>query len=80
MGKTHDFEIEGIRFELSHLSVDDACAGLEVLAKIMGPALEQLGAATDDGTRRCFARSRRCARCRARQPTGLSWAARAWSH
>jgi hypothetical protein len=37
---THQFEIEGIRFELKHLSVDDSCAGLETLAKTLGPAIE----------------------------------------
>jgi hypothetical protein len=42
---THQFEIEGIRFELTNLSVDDSCAGLEVLAKALGPAIDQLGAA-----------------------------------
>lgn len=31
----HSFEIEGIRFELDHLNVDDACAGLETLGKVM---------------------------------------------
>ena len=45
---THQFEIEGIRFELTNLSVDDSCAGLEVLAKALGPAIDQLGAAADD--------------------------------
>lgn len=41
------FEIEGRTFELKHLDIDEACAGLEVLAKALGPAL---GAAALDGT------------------------------
>ena len=51
MAKTHEFEVEGIRFELSHLSVDDACHGLEVLSKTLGPAIQKLADVAEDEAR-----------------------------
>ena len=47
---THQFEIEGIRFELTNLSVDDSCAGLEMMAKAIGPAIEQIGAGSGEAS------------------------------
>lgn len=35
------FDLEGRSFELRHLDIDEACAGLEILAKAIGPALSQ---------------------------------------
>lgn len=39
------FECDGVSFEQDHLDVDAACEGLELLAQILGPAVEGL---TDD--------------------------------
>jgi hypothetical protein len=33
-----EFELEGRRFEVRRLSTDDACLGLEVLGRALGPA------------------------------------------
>lgn len=41
MAASTSFEIEGRSFELKHLGIDEACEGLEVLAKAIGPALSQ---------------------------------------
>jgi hypothetical protein len=38
MGAPTEFELEGRRFEVKRLSVDDACMSLEVLGKALGPA------------------------------------------
>lgn len=51
MAKTHEFEVEGIRFELSHLSVDDACAGLETLSNTLAPAFAKLQGIEDTAER-----------------------------
>ena len=38
-----EFELEGIRFEVKRLSLEDTCASLEILGKVLGPvALEVL--------------------------------------
>ncbi len=37
-----EFELEGKRFEVRRLSPDDACLGLEVLGKAIGPAAAQI--------------------------------------
>jgi hypothetical protein len=42
MGAATEFELEGKRFEVKRLSVDDACKGLEVLGKALGPAAAQV--------------------------------------
>lgn len=36
------FEVDGVTFEQRHLEVDAACEGLELLAQILGPAVEGL--------------------------------------
>lgn len=38
MSSTAEFELEGRRFEVKRLSPDDACLGVEVLGKVLGPA------------------------------------------
>lgn len=38
MSTATEFELEGRRFEVKRLSPDDACLGLEVLGKVLGPA------------------------------------------
>ncbi len=38
MSSPTEFELEGRRFELKRLSPDDACQGLEVLGRALGPA------------------------------------------
>lgn len=40
-----EFELEGRRFEVKRLSPDDACLGLEVLGKVLGPAAYEVLAA-----------------------------------
>ncbi len=35
---THEFEVEGVRFELTSLTVDDACAGVDLLTSAEGMA------------------------------------------
>lgn len=42
MSSPTEFELEGKRFEVKRLSVDDACQGLEVLGKALGPAAAQV--------------------------------------
>lgn len=45
-----DFELEGQRFEVQRLKIDDACLGLEVLGRALGPAASAvlgLGSAVD---------------------------------
>ena len=42
MSATTEFELEGMRFEVKRLSPDDACLGLEVLNRAIGPALIKL--------------------------------------
>jgi hypothetical protein len=37
-----DFDLEGRRFEVQRLSPEDACMGIEVLGKALGPALATL--------------------------------------
>jgi len=37
-----EFELEGRRFEVQRLSPEDACMGIEVLGKALGPALSTL--------------------------------------
>lgn len=37
-----EFELEGRRFEVQRLSPEDACMGIEVLGKALGPALSSL--------------------------------------
>ena len=49
MASTTDFEVEGLRFEVRPLSVDDACLSLELLGKALGPAaMEVLGGEAPD--------------------------------
>jgi hypothetical protein len=44
-----EFELEGKRFEVKRLSPDDACLGLEVLGRALGPAAAAvLGSGTPD--------------------------------
>lgn len=38
MSASAEFELEGRRFEVKRLPTDDACLGLEVLGKLLGPA------------------------------------------
>lgn len=45
-----EFELEGIRFEVKRLSLEDTCASLEILGKVLGPvALEVLSSKGEPG-------------------------------
>lgn len=49
MSGSTEFELEGKRFEVKRLSPDDACLGLEVLGRALGPAAAAvLGAGAPD--------------------------------
>jgi hypothetical protein len=42
MSATSEFTVDGRRFELRHLSPEDACLGVETLGKTLGPAAVEL--------------------------------------
>jgi hypothetical protein len=53
-----EFELEGRRFEVQRLGPEDACVGMEVLGKALGPALSAIllsKAAGDEGLNIDFA-------------------------